>query len=803
MFVLSDTPEGCFSLVGATEISAIFTLGKPKTSLEKNERKFAVDELEFSVDQLTTSNTDEENACYFVLDASNLNKNRFCAVFYDSSPASSSCVFFGKINSDFKASDLIWSSEDYGSEIDPSREYKFSAAGFDISILKICKFTETIEDQTGTGTIDNIYDRLSASDYSSVKAICDWRQCFAYQGGEETWKIAYLAPLANLYKVVRLYLDCAESLLSEYFGTTYVFNLPEKSFGYRVVPAVLERTDDLPIIGVGTVRAQGDTDKPEVKFRNSDSHSETETSLYIHRRMIEPSFGNDLTYEWQKDLLESEDDLSFKGYEDMSEFISKIARAIGCYPKFSYVGSNEIDVEFLPYGDIPEAGKTYITVPEKADLDSSSVLESGKAEFYGIINRYADEGSNNRGNNVIKQKIGLSSDIIAEFEPSYSYKEHDGKREQQEDNKEAKYERLAFCTGFATVHARLASYAWSAEENYLLNTTTDNSLWSQKLLPCAYGTFSQNKDLFYRQAEMLSTQLYMRARVPEDHGDVFPTGDEVWRPAVKVLTRVAGEDRDFNSMSDLVSHYLSRSKHYYETEYKLTVPTWNGFSKNADGSSPGWDKLQLGSVITLSEIVKNYDGSWTSGRVSRDFVVVGIERSLDEPETVIELHNVERFAYTDWAGSNEDIEELILHPQPSTPQVVDETTYTQAEVDESEIKNGNAVYFTSDGKIKNSYPHSEIYGRTKGVAMSDGTLGQIISVRTGGVHTCDEYDFANVGVPVYVRRPSVGETLNLSESILTEPTAEDDSVIQIGITLSVNSILIVIDEMVFLEGVTT
>jgi len=152
--------------------------------------------------------------------------------------------------------------------------------------------------------------------------------------------------------------------------------------------------------------------------------------------------------------------------------------------------------------------------------------------------------------------------------------------------------------------------------------------------------------------ERLHTGLYIKTKPmePTQIGRIGQT--DIWRPASRIYTKANDADLDFDSLAKYVNYILSRDKHYYETEYNLTVPFWNGFSKSEDGSYASWKNIKLGSKIKLAETVKRFDnGSWIEEEIQRDYVVVGIEINLQKPETKLKLHNLERFAFGWWEGN--------------------------------------------------------------------------------------------------------------------------------------------------------
>jgi len=114
--------------------------------------------------------------------------------------------------------------------------------------------------------------------------------------------------------------------------------------------------------------------------------------------------------------------------------------------------------------------------------------------------------------------------------------------------------------------------------------------------------------------EHIHTGIYVMTK-PMEADQIARLGAEtdIWRPALKIFTQSNGADLDFETLSLYCDYVMGRDKHYYETEYSITVPFWNGFSKNSDGSDNSWQKIKRGSKMKLAETVRRYAvNHWTS-----------------------------------------------------------------------------------------------------------------------------------------------------------------------------------------------
>ena len=133
MFAVSDSYSEIFSLSGGVETD-IFSVGSLKQDLNLSESKFAIDELDFSINQASCKTDNDRNALAFTLECKD--KFRVCAVFFikgSEAPNNDNLLFLGSLNNKVSGDDLYWSSLPFGTLINPIREYKFSALSLDIS----------------------------------------------------------------------------------------------------------------------------------------------------------------------------------------------------------------------------------------------------------------------------------------------------------------------------------------------------------------------------------------------------------------------------------------------------------------------------------------------------------------------------------------------------------------------------------------------------------------------------------------------------------------------------------------------
>ena len=779
LFAVSDTYTELFQDIG-TETD-IFMLESVKKDLNTEEGSYAIDELPFSVSHLACQSEDDFKAMYFVLDSANIKVNRYCALFFGETASLSDMLFIGKIGNKISGDDKFWEGQEYEFIVNPKREYKLSAYSFDISILDQVKLTGNIKDMSGT-PVPNIYERFEAENWASIKNIFNYR--LAYSTSSVVTPYAYFCHLGNLYKVIDLYLDKASEIIAQLTNTSMTLNLVEKSLGIQSSPVSFELEEEYNI-DVTEVKTE-QTVRIELKLSNSDSGTGW-SAPFIHRKMIDPALGNTQEEDWQKNQVSSEKSYSFKNIDNVSDLLFEIARSFACYLFISYTSGTSINIEFKSRKGLVEEEYTYLIGAEEAGFDTSSVITKESNEFYGLGNNFAVDEFDE-----IINKANTDEPL-----PSKKFQDADQERKYAKEKKGIESERLLLTTSVIT-HTLDAvnSYGGHAFKTAPMNITQNNASWD------TYGLYSLANapgNGNSTATERLHTGIYLKT-TPIKANQISRLGTTpVWRPASKVFTKINDSDMDFDSMTKYVNYILSRDKQYYETEYSLTVPFWNGFSKNADGSDPSWNNIFLGSKIKLAETVKRYDGNWIEEQVVRDYVVVGIEINLQKPETKLKLHSLERFAFGWWDGDEGQLP-LFMFTSNQFGFLADDSVVVESYdvEDNEEILAGDAVMLLDNGKLAKSLSYSEYQNKTIGIAKENGTAGDKIIVQISGRVYFEGYSFTNISGQVFART-NLTET-NITEEILDSPTANEDMIICLGRIDSEKSFILDINEFPFESG---
>lgn len=783
LFAVSDSYTELFQDTGIE--TDIFLLESVKKDLNTEEGSYAIDELPYSVNHLACQNENDEKAMFFVLDSTNIKVNRYCALFFGEQPNLDSMLFVGKIGSKISGEDKLWEGDEYEFNVNPKREYKLSAYSFDISVLDQVKLTGKIENLEGT-PIDNIYARFEAEDWASMKSIFQYRLSYSIDVIPELGNLVYCCPLGNLYRVLQEYLSKTESIIYELSNTSLTFNLVESTLGLQACPVSYtlknEHREE-----ISDIKAE-QTIRIELKLAFSNGGANW-SAPFIHRKVIDPALGNSQQFDWQKNQISSENDYSFKSLETMSDLLFEVARSFACYLFISYTSGTTINIEFKSRKGLVEEDYTYIIGAQDASFDTSSVITKESNEFYSLANNFAvdefDDVSNKPNTN--------------DAELSQKFQDADKQRKYNKEKKGIESERLLLSTSVTrAVICAVNDYGGHTYYITPLNVTRNNSNWNTLALQTianAPGNGSSSS------LEHLHTGIFVMTK-PMEQTQIQRLGQsDIWRPASRIFSKANGIDIDFDSLAKYVNYILSRDKHYYETEYSLTVPFWNGFSKSETGENPSWKNIKLGSKIKLAETVKRFDnGSWLEEQVQRDYVVVGIEINLQKPETKLKLHSLERFAFGWWEG-DEGLLPLFMFSSERESFVADDSTIVQSyNIEDNEtILAGDAVMLLNTGKIAKSRSLSNYQYKTIGIAKQSGIGGDTILVQISGRVSGDEYNFTNIGKQVYARTNTEG--INITETILNEPSYTEDMIICLGKIDSDKSFILNIVEFPFESGV--
>lgn len=788
LFVVSDNYEELFNDLVGTETD-IFMLESVKKDLNTEEGSFAIDELPFSINHLACETDNDVKAMFFCLNATDIKYQRYCALFMNTNAVLADMDFIGKIHNKVSGTDKIWQSGEYGFDVNAFSEYKFSAYSFDISVIEQCSFNGSIEQPDGT-PIDNVYERFEAETFASIKAIFLNRKAYALDLAPDT-KVARFCKLGSLFPVIQRYLELAQEIILELTGTDIDLVLVESSLGIRTLPQKYEFVSPyrLPISKFST-----DPDRiKELKLSATESGADW-SNPFIHRRMIDASLGAPKTTptppetpqfvnDYQQTQYSKEAEYSFRKLDNVAELLYEIARAFACYLFVAHGTGNQINFEFKSREALVEADYTYIIGAKTSEFDTSSILSKDGNQFYGNSGAYAIDFDTNTdsptyGFDKVGNKHNTSEALVSEL---YSKRESDKRAEKERTNVDSR--RLMLTTSPTRLHLS----ATNLNEQFPLNIVgvgdyfdpSPETSWDYHNFVGGGYSADVKWNNFIR--EYLHTGIYVKSTASE-LDQIALLGDyPIWRPASQIIVKINGVNKDFNTLSEYCNYVMSRDIQYYETEYNLVIPYWNGFSKFTDGSSPSWKNIKLGSKVKLFHTIQKWDGLvWTENEIESEYIVVGIERNLQKPETKLKLHNLERFSFGTWDDPT---------PPPVfsfTPNLLDVNTFDESDVStyvlidvsSPDIAAGDAVQIKPDGSIMKAWNKAEYYHYPLGIALTAGSGGDTIPIQRTGRVVNSGYSFTEAGKVIQVRYSAVDS--NVSTTLLAESNANENVIMRLG-----------------------
>lgn len=779
LFAVSDSHEELFENTG-TEVD-IFMLESIKRDLNIDEGSFAVDELPFSVNHLSCETEDDKKAMYFVLDAADIKVNRYCALFFSETPTLSEMQFLGKISTKISGEDKTWEGLSYETVINPKREYKLSALSFDISKLEECKISGDIyrTDDTSETRIDNLQDRWNRRSGQGFDEL-GYQKVFYWQDksrkepfSDHVDQFGYFQNMANLYDVIVKYLHYCEEILLEKDGITVTIGLEESNMDFACQPALYLYSKswtpgftfeswNVKQAGIQYIARLGSGNAPAANI----------APLFINLKMVDP-FANSTPSDLQAG---NERAYSFLSFEDMAQLLYAIAKSFGCYIFANYNAANSINIAFKSRSTIVETDYTRLYGATEASIDTSFVTTNKARAYYAVANNYADEGM----------------DVFSGDKPSDYFVKADADRKALKNRKNIESELLLF-SGSPTLRRFY-------DNGYVIARMPINSIFRKAPLIEESQPTNYYETVEDGKREYLHTSIYIPCEAPEQEVLAHTGSHPVLRPVAGFVLKLGGVNKQYTKLSEMITEIMGRDGEFYQTEYSLTIPSWNGFLKE-NNPNPSWKNIKLGSKIKLSELATHFTGTdWIEGVSSGDYTVVGIEVNLQRPETKLKLHSVERFAFGYWDGT--ELPGAIFTPttdyDPKSALIgVKNMDYI---IEDGEIIGVNdSVDVLPDGKIAKTRSISTSSGIPVGIATEAGVGGEIIAVQIAGKVYSPDFNFANIGGYLYARTNAQGT--NLTETILSAPNYTEDKIIVLGKIDSEKSFILDIRELKFESGV--
>lgn len=786
-------------------LTDIFIFESLNEDLELQDGRFAVDEMTFSIDSTSCREVTDQEAMFFTLGAANVNKNRYCALFFGSEPSLENIRFIGKVNSKISGDDLKWQSTVFNGTINPERKYKFSALSFDVSILEACSFNDDIYDENSQ-RINNVYERLfSTSNYQEMKSWCKYRFMYTEWGAinPDDNHYIYTTPKFNLKTYIDKIMSIATGIINEKIATGLTVSFAESDLGIEILPAKI-----VDAVGIGyyylLLRLNGWTPDSDTRISlkiAEETFTANFSPIYLNRRMIHDRFGDDNDdLSIVNDIVKFKNsnsknaELSFASLKNVAELLYSIARSLGCFVVLKYTATNTISIEFVNRRTIIADGLTYIVGAKDASFDASSNKESdGGLNYYGNANYSTWEGLDLATYPIVANDFS----IINEYKDSEIFQKQNKYLTELKEQKKVENKRILFTISPTLV--RFISRYVDDNVGYSFESCK-RSDYKEDWSHLEYDNFYHYPESPAMKNDTLHTGIFIHTLPLETTTPAQPFFG-CYRPAAAIIANINGSDKIFTELGQYVNEIYQVTQEYYQTEYSLTVPYWNGFNDIAGFSGASWKKIKRGSKIALSETVKRYNdesGLFEDQTSTKNYVVTGIETNLQYPETKIKLLDISAFEF----GHADEIPNVpsfsFGNPTPvlSVNEEANSQGYLiQATSPASSIAKGDAVMIMDDGTIQKAVNHSDNYSKTFGIALASGVSGERILIQTGGrVDLVGTYNFT-IGDLVVLRKNDSG--LNVSQTLLQTKTSTENMITFLGVADTATSFILKIKELIF------
>lgn len=802
-FVVSDLYDNLFKtdaeIVSELGISVegfrtnIFNLGSVKESLKKEEGSFSMSELGFKINTSTIQTLTDKKAFYFCLHANSFRKYRYCATFLYQLGMSfdeGDRTFTGKISSTISGNEFDWDKAmPFDHEIYPESEVDFKALQFDLSVMSQCHLDKPILLPDGTET-DSIYDRLTEYDSGDgdIESNFKHKPCYIYskKTGHAGF-IMYTTPLGTIYDSLIMLLNRTAEVLNEVIGTTFSFNIVETDLGFSAATAHYELLDQEKGYEVKNVKTNGELRKVFIAPPESLNYK---YNPYISSFLLKPVFGTGTdihtTHEIMPEIYRFQEANSFLSSGNITTLLADIARSLGCVVVTRFNSGTGIEIEFVSRNSLAESSNVYLVGVNSSSFDSSSIATESSIKYYAEANRLILEGGPDAEvpgdeRNTYKFQIfdKNATDHYENFRATPALTDF---RDTMKTDSLVEYKKLLLSTSWPIFQQRYDGYMVGSvpiNTGVLFLTPYESTPYSEYYSPSEF----RNRAVF----AYLNSGLFLKT-TPQDslQSTLLDSSTEVWAPATNIVINKGGENVRFANLSDYITSLTASDKLYYENTRKITIPSWNGFSTNPDGSSPHWKNLKIGKKIPLKIKTLEYDealNEWNEvWSPVQTWSIVGLERSQDKPQTMLELIDESvNSIYGDYQADKGSAQiQGIVNESPtkngtSTTEISSVWTFECF----SGVKTDYAVALRDDGTIEKFQPLSSKHlNKFIGIAKETGNPLDVIKVQVSGVVVLEETTI-DPNKSLYAKY-ATGSLNNLSQSILQSKNVNEDMIFRIA-----------------------
>jgi hypothetical protein len=764
VFVLSDTYNGLFASSGVMTTS-IFDVRSSKKDLELQAGVSAQDELQINCNEYLIANQDDESAFELFYSARDASVRVFVAVFINQNLNDLQCTsdnadMIGVLNPDMKAKALMWSADNYATDVNPSREWQATAISFGDSVLNRFSPKDLVQGvRSATNSI--IVPAISESwRNSNVSDRLGWYHYTPSGNGVE--RKGVYSELVNLGTALRAMADNMEVGLSNTGVSNYSIVFDDFDFDYEFLPSLpnnpnggsrFENDSSARILLRELIYLTGDDWESDVakgagslittdalkhdipnKRKLKLFSSTIDEQLYVHWRMFAPA-------------NQEEEKLSFYSAGNFLEMLYSIAYSFGMLIETYNSNATTLHVRFVSRQNLRKWRVYPIgAVNDDLNLKVENIKDKG---YYALGSNY-----------TVDARDAYALDLTTRRRTA-SY-------QKQSTKQSGTFVPLAVARSLAVV------------DSYVSVPPGFNTFISDSECIPHNGVvidYRNNQWNVLIKASGISTALYMySSNLPARMNP--PANGKYITPVASIMAKVDGKQLRFDSIAGYSNYMNSRAGFYYETERTIDVPFLCAFSRSESGSFPSWKELALGCEVVYSGV---------------SYLVLGIERDYSNYSTKLRLQATSRFVFEELGNVVDDSGGGSQLPNPIGLNTASQhsgisSIYTAS----GDIVAGDIVMLTGSGLVSRATANvDECYETIAGVALHNAEDGMRVSVALpDSLISSSRYEFETME-RLYVRTADIPD-LNITSELLTSvnAVAGENTIVEIGVSTGANSFML-------------
>lgn len=386
--------------------------------------------------------------------------------------------------------------------------------------------------------------------------------------------------------------------------------------------------------------------------------------------------------------------------KSFTELLTGIAVNFGMFVKFYYTDSTTIHIQFISREGFTGV-QCYLRDVEKANRKLTGIIQESD-KYYSVANYNAGSGDNYYKKFRASGNGGTLKGITYEALEGFSY------------GKTGK--KLWFSISPTTAQV----YDLSSSLAFDLVTDDKGAPFHKPRFPHNHyarrkrGGLYENTEDFFLDTFGLHTAIYMYVDKRTDTYLHEHEPAQYWTPAGAFSVKIDNTDKIYWKLEDYINFINGRDDGYFQSEFNIDLPFWNGFSVNSDGSSESWQALGLGKVIALDGI---------------NYIVTSIKFKGDEPNTSLILQGSGRFSDIGIpdtiADATADVVPPLVHNLPAASGTVTAL---------------NILSANSDGTYSRAETSESYHGTIAGLAMNDAADTESVLFAGDGILECPDWE---------------------------------------------------------------